>query len=198
MEIRIQNWNKAFGGQILFQNVNAVFREGERYCLMGASGSGKTTFLRMLAGLERPDEGTCTGLKEKRISMVFQENRLCEQFSALDNIKMVLKRPDDKFIKRELGLLLPQEYVEQPVSRFSGGMKRRVAVVRAMLADSELILMDEPFTGLDEEMKKQVMDYIMERQNNRILLLTTHQGEDANYMNASICKIYFTGNVKSM
>ena len=83
MEIQIQNWNKAFGEHILFQNLNATFREGERYCLMGASGSGKTTFLRMLAGLERPDGGMCKGLKEKRISMVFQENRLCEGFNAL-------------------------------------------------------------------------------------------------------------------
>ncbi len=198
MEIQIQNWNKAFGEHILFQNLNATFREGERYCLMGASGSGKTTFLRMLAGLERPDGGMCTGLKEKRISMVFQENRLCEGFNALDNIKMVLKRPDEGIIRRELAALLPEEYIEQPVYRFSGGMKRRVAVVRAILADSDLLLMDEPFTGLDESLKKQVMDYIMERQKNRIVIFTTHQEEDAKYMNAIIRKIYFTRNVKSM
>ncbi|OUP51335.1 ABC transporter ATP-binding protein [Lachnoclostridium sp. An181] len=198
MEIQIQNWNKAFGEHILFQNLNATFREGERYCLMGASGSGKTTFLRMLAGLERPDGGMCKGLKEKRISMVFQENRLCEGFNALDNIKMVLKRPEEGIIRRELAALLPEEYIEQPVYRFSGGMKRRVAVVRAILADSDLLLMDEPFTGLDESLKKQVMDYIMERQKNRIVIFTTHQEEDAEYMNAIIRKIYFTRNVKSM
>ena len=171
MEIRIQNWSKSFGGHLLFKNVNVTFQEGGRFCLMGASGSGKTTFLRMLAGLEKPDSGTSIGLEGRMVSMVFQENRLCESFSALDNIRMVLKKTQEKDIRRELGRILPVDYIDKPTSCFSGGMKRRVALARALLANSELLLLDEPFTGLDEEMKKQIIAYILERQKGRTLSL---------------------------
>ena len=89
----------------------------------------------------------------------------------------------------ELCRLLPEESVLRPVSTLSGGMKRRVAILRAMLAPSSAILMDEPFTGLDEETKDRVIAYIKEKAAGRLLLVSTHQEEDISSLNASLLRL---------
>ena len=94
MEITVTNLSKSFEGREVFRQVSQTFRTGGIYCLMGASGSGKTTFFRILLGLDKPDSGTVAGTEGAFLSAVFQENRLCESFSSLDNVLMVFPEPE--------------------------------------------------------------------------------------------------------
>ena len=88
MEITVTNLSKSFDGRKVFSQVSQTLRTGDIYCLMGTSGSGKTTFFRILLGLDQPDSGTVSGTEGAFLSAVFQENRLCESFSSLDNVLM--------------------------------------------------------------------------------------------------------------
>ncbi len=179
MKILVKDLVKSYNQIRLFHLPELELKSGGIYCLMGASGSGKTTFMRILLGLETADSGTVTITGGNRFTAVFQENRLCETFSPLENVMMVMGRTSDKnALLTEMGRILPAECLERPVSTLSGGMKRRVAICRAMLADSDAVIMDEPFTGLDAETKQAVISYIKERLNGRILLVSTHQAED--------------------
>jgi NitT/TauT family transport system ATP-binding protein len=139
----------------------------------------------MLAGLERPDQGEILwGIKEAGAdnvvsggckidcSMVFQEDRLCEDYSAVKNVEMVTG-DRNKAIKA-LEQLLEPEALEKTCSQLSGGMKRRVALVRAMEAESRVVLLDEPFTGMDAVTRERAEKYIRQKQEGRILIIATH------------------------
>lgn len=179
MNLSIRNLSKAYNGRTVLSHLNLDFESGQTYCLMGASGSGKTTLLRILLGLEHGDEGSVVGNDSGKITAVFQENRLCESFSPVENIMLSApKKFTMQQAKEELQRLLPLECLNRPVSTLSGGMKRRVAICRAVTAGFETCLMDEPFTGLDEDTKQTVIGYIKEKTRDRLLIVSTHQEED--------------------
>lgn len=185
--LTIRDLCKSYGELQILNHLNLELESNHTYCLMGPSGSGKTTLLRLILGLEQPDSGSID--RPARLTAVFQEDRLCEAFSPLDNVKLaasgLLSRSQ---IHAELCRLLPEESISRPVHTLSGGMKRRVAIARALLAPSDGILMDEPFTGLDEDTKHQVISYVREKTEHKLLLLTTHQEEDALLLNAHILR----------
>ncbi len=168
--ISVSHLRKAYGGKQVLSDVSAVYEAGKTYYLTSPSGSGKTTLLRMLCGLEKPDGGRMEGAE--RYSMVFQEDRLCEEFDAVCNVAMVIK--DEQKAKEALRKLLEEDALTKPCRQLSGGMKRRVALVRAMEADSDAVLLDEPFTGMDADTRRAAEIYIRERQNARIVIIATH------------------------
>lgn len=176
-DIQLHHISKAFDGKQVLQDVNLTLPAGKRTCIMGPSGCGKTTLLHILCGLTAPDQGTVENRPE-RISMVFQENRLCEDFSALENVRMVARNQEEKAreLLQKLGL---EEDLFKRVSSLSGGMKRRVAIARALLFDAPLLVMDEPFKGLDEETKEAVMQTVMAETAGKTLLFITHDEEEA-------------------
>lgn len=163
--------SKRYGDQQVIRGWSAVYEPGRTYYLTAPSGSGKTTLLRLLCGLERPDSGEISSAG--RFSVLFQEDRLCEDYSALRNVELVLG--ETLRAREALLCVLPEEALSKPCGQLSGGMKRRVALVRAMEADSECVLLDEPFAGLDPETQKKAEAYIRDRQRGRILLIATHQ-----------------------
>lgn len=178
--------SKSYGGQIVFRDLNLVLPFGRTACLMGPSGSGKTTLLRMLMGLEAPDKGRLTGVAGKKISAVFQEQRLCENLSASANIRMVRKQKPRKQDRTEieygmqaLGLAGCER---QPVREMSGGMRQRVALLRALYAEWEVLFLDEPFRGLDEKNKQNAIDYTRRVCEGRTVILVTHSKEEAEQM----------------
>jgi NitT/TauT family transport system ATP-binding protein len=189
MDIIIDNLSKSYGDKQVLSGFSAVIEEGACTVLMGPSGCGKTTLLRILMGLEQADGGKVSGIPE-RIAAVFQENRLCEEFSAVTNVAMVLDRkiPQETIRQHLLRIGLPDSQ-DQPVSELSGGMKRRVAIVRALLADAELLLLDEPFKGLDEATKREVMDYFKVQSAGKTSLVVTHDPAEAAQLSQKILRI---------
>lgn len=163
---------------------------GYNMCLMGPSGCGKTTLIRVLMGLEKADKGSIEGIGNQRIGAVFQEDRLLENFTPEENIRIVLEKEKDRSeILRHLGCVFPNEIPKKPVRCLSGGMRRRVALVRAVMAPAEILILDEPFTGLDEETKRLTMDYLEEERRGRTLLFSSHQKSDATYLKAKIYRM---------
>ena len=183
MKILALNVSKSFGEQPVLRDVSFTVPEGGTLVLTGDSGSGKTTLLRILLGLERSDSGEIRFEEHapESFGVVFQEDRLVETASAMENVRMIHKksgRPSDDEIRAALLELLPEESLKLPVSQFSGGMKRRLAVVRAMLSNGEVLVMDEPLSGLDEENREKVLAFIRKHQLNRPLVLTAHDMDD--------------------
>ncbi|SFO25706.1 NitT/TauT family transport system ATP-binding protein [Pseudobutyrivibrio sp. UC1225] len=189
MDIVIENLSKAYDNQLVLDNLSVTFPEKSFTCLMGKSGAGKTTLLSILMELETADSGVITGLEDKKISVVFQENRLCNNLTALLNIKMVIEdssRISDSDIMNWLEKIGLGEDAKKPVQEYSGGMKRRVAILRALLADFDLLIMDEPLKGLDEATKQQVIDLIKELTKEKTVIMTTHDISEAKAFDATI------------
>ena len=179
MEIVVKHLCKSFGEQAVLGDLSFTAGPGIT-AVMAPSGSGKTTLLRILLGLDTADSGTVEGLAGKRISAVFQEDRLLEHLSAEGNLRFVLGRAYDPQAARILldRLDLPDTGT-QPVREFSGGMKRRLALARALLAPFDALLLDEPFTGLDRENRERALAAIRDTAGDRPVLLVTHDPADA-------------------
>lgn len=192
MDIVIDKLSKSYDGKRVLDSISLTFPEKSFTCLMGKSGIGKTTLLNILMGLEKAEAGNITGLDDKRISVVFQENRLCNNITALLNIKMVIGNgsaiTDDIIVEYLKKIGLGAE-LKKPVQEYSGGMKRRVAILRALLADFDLLIMDEPLKGLDDATKQQVIDLIKELTKNKTVIMTTHDDSEAEAFNAQIISL---------
>lgn len=170
--------SKSFGGNGVIDSLDFEICAGERWRVAGPSGEGKTTLLRMMAGLEDPDAGQLSSTGS--ISMVFQEARLFEDASAVDNIALVVgkhMRRDD--IRGLLCNLLPTESIDLPVSELSGGMRRRVELVRALAMPSDVVILDEPFSGLDAVSQAQASGFVDCMLGGRALIIATHDDMDA-------------------
>ena len=177
--MKIQHLCKSFDGRVVLDHVSLTLESGGTACLMAPSGRGKTTLLRCIAGLETPDSGQITDLPE-RIAYVFQEDRLCDGFSAVDNIRLVTgKALGEGEIRRHLEELGLAGSLDQPVRELSGGMRRRVVISRAVCFGAGLLLLDEPFKGLDDEARQQTADYILRHRGAAAILCVTHDREDA-------------------
>ena len=186
-DLILQKLSKSYHGQVVFSDLSLALSPGNAYCLMAPSGTGKTTLFRILMGLETPDSGTIDGLKNLKISAVFQEDRLLEGYDVLTNLRFVCRqRLSDAELSAYAATLLSQNALSQPVCEFSGGMKRRVAILRAILAPTDIILMDEPFTGLDADTRQLTIDLVKELCAGKLLIIATHAEDDAELLGAKI------------
>ena len=183
--ILVQKICMSYGEKTVLQDFSAEFPKGKCSVVMGPSGCGKTTLLRILPGLEKPLSGMVTGVPDA-VSMVFQEDRLLELLSPRENIKAVLGRKvQSAVIERTLKKLALDGNEGKTAGQLSGGMKRRVSIARAVLAPHEILIMDEPFQGLDRDTKLKVIQTLLECEKNRTIIFATHDPEDASLMNAS-------------
>lgn len=187
MDIQLIHIKKCFQGQKVLEDINISFAEGRINGIMGPSGSGKTTLLYLLMGLMRPDSGKIHGMEGKKISTVFQEDRLVEHWDAVKNVLLVCKNTvKDDVVKEHFRKVGLNDYEGKPVKKLSGGMKRRVAIVRAMLAEADIVLMDEPFQGLNDELKYQVIEYVKEETKGKTVILVTHDKEEIERLDAKL------------
>jgi NitT/TauT family transport system ATP-binding protein len=179
MTIEIKDVSKSFDGQKVLDNFNLNIESEHSYILTGPSGCGKTTLLRLILGLDEPDEGTVKLLGDYKYpfinsGVVFQEDRLCEDYDAVTNVTMVSKKVFRQTVIEELKKLLPEDALFKPVKELSGGQRRRVAIVRACAIPSDVLIMDEPFTGLDDKSREAAIAYIRNKQGTGPLVITTH------------------------
>ena len=189
-DIVVEQVSKRFGEKRVLEHFSAVFAGGETTCIMGDSGCGKTTLLNLLMGFEKADGGRITGVPE-HMSTVFQEDRLCEAFGAVSNIRLVLGRKvPAEWIRdhlRELGL--DGDAFDNPVSEFSGGMNRRVAIARAVSYGGDVLFMDEPFMGLDESTKKMAAAYVRRHAAGRTVIMVTHDESEVELMGGHLIRM---------
>lgn len=179
MTIYAENLYKSYGELKVLDDFSMKIEDGSLVAITGPSGIGKTTLLRILVGIEKPDKGKISLLGDYKYAylqagMVFQEDRLCEEFSAVENVSMVHPKVTNGLARRELEMLLPADCLDKPVSELSGGMKRRVSIVRAMCVPADFFVMDEPFTGLDNDCRMLAIEYILSHKGDNPLIITTH------------------------
>lgn len=181
MELIASDVDKSFGDNLVLRGFSHVFREGSVTAVTGASGCGKSTLLAVLMGILPPDCGSV--IRPERISAVFQEDRLCENLTVSANIRLVTgKKYGRAELARELAELGLAGCENKPARELSGGMKRRAALLRALLAEYDALFLDEPFKGLDAETKRSVMEYCKRKTAGKTVVLVTHDSEEKDFM----------------
>ncbi len=184
----------------LYKNVNLEFKRGKMYAILGASGSGKTTFLSLIAGLDVPKAGAILyngeslakiGLRNYRkrdVSIIFQAYNLLPYMSALDNVLTAMaisssKQADKKAYALEslADVGIDETLAKKNVTQLSGGQQQRVAIVRALCCDHELIVADEPTGNLDEKTSKDIVQLFQKvaHEQKKCIIIVTHEQEVA-------------------
>lgn len=184
--IEIKQLTKTYGNQVIFQKLDLAIPENEITCILGPSGCGKTTLLNLIAGLQPYDEGSILGVTHKKISYIFQDTRLLAWRTAIENIEFVLlslysKEKAREIAKYYLDLVGLSAFENYYPDQLSGGMKQRISIARAFAFPSEILLMDEPFIGLDYELKDNLIDEFLNiwKQNKKTVIFVTHERDDA-------------------
>ena len=172
--IRLEGVTLKFDEQTVISNLNHTFESGKLYGIIGPSGIGKTTLLNAIAGLITPAHGKIVRNAHK-IAYVFQESRLFPWMTALENVECVCH--DKEKSEHYLGLLLHEGKEKYP-HELSGGMKQRVSIARALAYDADIVLLDEPFKGLDIEAKQNTVNTVMKFIKDKTSILISHDSDD--------------------
>lgn len=178
--VALRHVSMAFGEKRIFSDLNLTFAMPGHYAILGPSGRGKTTLLRLIAGLERPQQGEILLPRHTRIAFCFQEDRLLPFRTVAQNVALVCGSQTlaQAWLER---VGLGHEGGSYPAS-LSGGMKRRAALARALAFDADILLMDEPFRALDGETHAQMRALVREAAHDKLLILVTHDESDADGM----------------
>lgn len=181
--IRLLNVTAGYPGKTVLRHMTLSLPERGAVALMAPSGFGKTTLLRVLAGLLKPSSGTISGLENKKTAFLFQEDRLLPWFNAEKNVSIVSDTEKALFWLREMEIDDPSQYPHE----MSGGMQRRVAFARAMAFSGDVLLLDEPFKGLDEALRARIAARV--KGQFPLTVLSIHDQEEAELMGASILRL---------
>ena len=161
MALALTHVDFAYGSLPILEDVSLAFPDRGVVCLSGPSGCGKTTLLRLLSGLEQPQRGRIEGLAGRKTAAVFQEDRLLPWMTALDNVALALP----------------------------GGLRAnrgRAAIARALAVNADLLLLDEPFTGIDPALRERIAGLLRQRAGSALLVLVTHIEEEARLLGSRI------------
>lgn len=190
MNLVLQHLTKKFNDITLFSDINVTFFEGETVCVMAPSGAGKTTLIQLLLGFSKPDSGRIDGAETARFACVFQEDRLVPQLTAAQNLKFACGALSDTVLADAFCAVgLGEETRAKPVALLSGGEQRRVALLRGMLAPADIVLLDEPFKGLDDAQRAAAAAFVLAQKRGRTVLCITHDDTDAAALSARIWKL---------
>lgn len=184
LKLEVKNLSKSFDDNVVLRDFSYTFTSGV-YVLSEPSGAGKTTLLRILCGLEVSDSGTVLKSPHAKTVMMFQEDRLLENLSVMANIVLAAqvqsfeqKQALQKCIKEALCDVDLEGIESKPVHELSGGQKRRVALLRTLFADANILLFDEPLKGLDEALKQQVVAFVKPLIESKIVIWVTHTPDE--------------------
>lgn len=185
--IEIKDLEIKYGEKVVLSGFSADIPIGKRTCIMGESGCGKTSLINVVLGLVKPTKGTVSGVPEK-ISAVFQEDRLSEDHTVFSNAGIATKKSKEEINEVLDGLGLT-DVSDKKVKNLSGGQKRRTAVARALLADFDLLILDEAFSSLDTETKAAVSKFITEKTVGKTVVSVTHDKDEPLLTDAGIIEI---------
>lgn len=184
LKLGVKNLSKSFDDNVVLRDFSYTFTSGV-YVLSEPSGAGKTTLLRILCGLEVSDSGIVLKSPHAKTVMMFQEDRLLENLSVMANIALAAqeqsleqKQALQKCIKEALCDVDLEGIESKPVHELSGGQKRRVALLRTLFADADILLFDEPLKGLDEALKQQVVAFVKPLIESKIVIWVTHTPDE--------------------
>ncbi|MER0122716.1 ATP-binding cassette domain-containing protein [Streptococcus sp. ZJ93] len=177
--------------QSVFQNLNYQFEEGTFYSIVGHSGTGKTTLLSLLAGLDKPTSGQVLldgqdireigyqAYRRNHVSLVFQNYNLLDYLTPLENIRLVNKKADPQVL---LHLGLSQEQIDRNILQLSGGQQQRVAIARSLVSGANVMLLDEPTGNLDEDIAIDIVEHLkmIAHEEKKCVIMVTHSKALAN------------------
>lgn len=194
MSLIIKDLTKAFEDKVIFDKFSCNFNSAGIYAIIGDSGVGKTTLLRMIAGLDKDYDGEIIGGGVKNVSFAFQEHRLFPTLSALENAVIANGDMKDTSLAEEAkGILSRLGFAESDMhlrpNELSGGMKQRVSLARAFLRKKPVLLLDEPTKELDETIREALYKIILDESAERLVLIVSHQSEDVTRLKAEEIKI---------
>ena len=182
--IVLNNITVKFGEKTVLENLNVSFDEGKKYAIMGPSGCGKTTILNVISGLIKVKSGSVQDTQKNKISYVFQEPRLYDWMNVTENVSIASSLPKKKADERAREILTSlglEDSLDLFPAELSGGMKQRVSIARAIAYDPDILLIDEPFKALDEDMKKSVAEYLFSVMEDKTVIMVTHDASDTYY-----------------
>lgn len=189
MKLQVNNLHKSYGNLQVLSNFNIDFSKEGIHCLFGPSGCGKTTLLNILVGLTPYDKGEILGFNNKSFSYIFQEERLLPWTTVEENIEFVLEGKGNKDdikerIEKSLSLVELLNFRKSYPHELSGGMKQRASIARAFAYEGDILIMDEPFRGLHFELKKTLMNYIIDYWNEKkgVFIFITHDIDEVLHM----------------
>lgn len=187
MPLAVRALTKTYNGRAVIDGFSYDFPDHGLFAVIGKSGEGKTTLLRLIASLEKPDAGDVSGADW--VSVSFQEYRLFEHLSARENVTMVSLREPKEGTEKAQTLLhqlgLNDEEQGFPPRKLSGGMKQRVSLARAILSDAPVLLLDEPFKELDPALRTIVCELLREQAQQRLVIFSAHAEEEAHALGAT-------------
>ncbi len=198
--IEVKNLNQGYGKSMIFKDFSISLATHEITSIVGASGCGKSTFLKILAGLVQYKSGSVRGMDKNSFSYVFQEDRLLPWLNGEENIRLVLNqsKKTEEIMGEVLELLEITHSRKMSISEMSGGMQRRIAIARALcytkLKRGQLLLMDEPFKGLDHKLHQRVIERLGEnwRKYGNTVVLVTHNLQEATQISHRVIEFYGT------
>ena len=185
--VELKSISRHFDGKTVFNGLSHTFPDKGIFALMGPSGCGKTTLLRLLAGLDKPNGGEILN-NSKKVSVAFQEPRLLPWLNCEDNLKIVLLKSNNTpdIIQKWLGALELSEAAKQLPSALSGGMQQRLSLARALAFGGDLLLLDEPFSALDQPLKERLAPLLLKAAEDALVILVTHDPDEARMLNATV------------
>lgn len=190
--VKLSDISKQYNNEMILKNFSMKFIKNKITVLLGPSGCGKTTLLNIISGIDKNYSGEVL-LNVKEVSYIFQEYRLIPWLTVYENVDFVLKSymekdERNKVIIKYLKLVNLYEHKNKYPGELSGGMQRRVAIARAFAYKSELLLMDEPFVGLDKDLKQKIIKEFLQlwKYDKRTIILVTHDMDEANKMGDNI------------
>jgi len=183
--LEIKGLGKKYDKHIIFRDFDITFKDNVINCILGASGCGKTTLLNIISGLDKYDQGEILGVENTTFSYIFQEPRILDWYTVEENMWYVMGGMD-----RDAALLRISRYLDVTgLTKFktyypgqlSGGMKQRLSIARAFAYPGKVLLMDEPFKGLDIRLKRELTDEFIRlwKEDKRTVLFVTHEPEEA-------------------
>lgn len=189
MTLSMKSINKSFGEKVIFRDFSYDFGSKGIYAVTGNSGIGKTTLLRIIAGLDKDFSGELVGGGIGSVSYCFQEHRLFDNLTALKNITAIsFDKSCDSDIESAKKLLSALSFSENDMNlipkQLSGGMRQRVAFARAVLKKTPILILDEPTKEIDENIKKTILDIVKKESENRLVIFVSHDDEDIEYLEA--------------
>ena len=170
--ISIYVQNAGYEDKIVLKDFSCEILEDQLNVLIGKSGVGKTTLLNIILGLNSSYKGNISGLENKKISAVFQEDRLMEDMSVYKNLMLVNKNRE--LMEEAITGMGMDNLLNDRVNKLSGGMKRRIALVRALIGEFDILVLDEPFVGIDKETLKKVIEYIKRAARGKTIIMASH------------------------